>query len=81
MFRQLFVLLPNLVAEPSRSASSDDTVFIESECGGTFGQRTFHFTVCDRFVIEEGIIISRCSFFSPTSVAFVLLRHPASCLV
>jgi hypothetical protein len=37
--------------------------------------------VRDRFVLEEGIIVLRRSFFNHASVALIVLRHPASCLV
>jgi hypothetical protein len=78
MFRQLFALLPDLVAEPVQSASLEDTVFIEFEYVGLLGPRTFRFAVCDRFVLEKGMIVSRRSFFNSASVALMVLRHPQS---
>ena len=57
MFRRLFAPFPDLGAEPLRSAVFHDTVFIESECVGTLGRRSFRFSVCDRFVIEDGKIV------------------------
>jgi hypothetical protein len=78
MFRRLFTLFPDLRARPLRSAVSNDTVFIESECIGTIGYKPLQFSVCDRFVIEDGSIIDRRSYSNPASAAFVILRRPTS---
>jgi hypothetical protein len=78
MFRRLFALFPDLGAKPLRSAVFDDTVFIESECTGTLGYKPFHFSVCDRFVIEDGKILDRRSFSDPSSAVFAVLRRPTS---
>jgi limonene-1,2-epoxide hydrolase len=78
MFRRLFALFPDLGAKPLRSAVFDDTVFIESECTGTLGYKPFYFSVCDRFVIEDGKILDRRSFSDPSSAVFAVLRRPTS---
>jgi len=78
MFRRLFVLFPDLSAEPIRSAVVDDVVFIESTCTATLGRKPFRFSVCDRFVIEDGQILERRSFSDPTSAVFAVLRRPTS---
>jgi hypothetical protein len=78
MFRRLFVLFPDLEAEPLRSAVFNDTVFIESECSGRLSHKPFQFSVCDRFVIDDGKIVDRRSFSDPTSAVFAVLRRPTS---
>ena len=78
MFRRLFALFPDLGAERLRSAVFDDTVFIESECTGSIGQKPFRFSVCDRFVIENGQIVDRRSFSDPAPTLFAVLRRPTS---
>ena len=78
MFRRLFALFPDLGAKPLRLAVFNNTVFIESDCIGRLGHKPFQFSVCDRFVIEDGEIVDRRSFSDRTSAIFVVLRRPTS---
>jgi hypothetical protein len=52
-------LLPDLLATPRRSAVPGDTVFIESDCTATLRTKPIWFSVCDRFVIQEGKMFDR----------------------
>jgi limonene-1,2-epoxide hydrolase len=76
MFRQLFTLFPDLTATPEHIAVAGDTVFIESTCATTIGQRTIQFSVCDRFVIRDGKIQQRRSHSDPISTMVALARNP-----
>ena len=80
LFRRLFVLIPDLVARPHRSAINDETVFIESACEGTLGRKPIHFSVCDRFVIRDGKIIERQSYTDPIVLIRAVASRPSSWL-
>ena len=76
MFRQLFVVLPDLTATPMRTATSGDTAFIESRCAATLGRKAVTFQVCDRFVIRGGMLVHRRSYSDPAPVLRSLLARP-----
>lgn len=78
MFRQLFVMLADLRVTPRRSAVEGDVVFIESDCQATLGRGPVHFDVCDRFLIKDGLIVSRRSFSDSLPLALQALRRPSS---
>jgi SnoaL-like domain len=78
MFRRLFTLLPDLIATPRGSAVHCDTVFIESDCTATLGTKPISFSVCDRFVIEDGKLFERRSYSDPGPVLRAVLRRPSS---
>jgi limonene-1,2-epoxide hydrolase len=78
MFRRLFALLPDLIATPRRSAVHRDTVFIESDCKAMLGTKPISFSVCDRFVIEDGKLFDRRSYSDPGPVLRAVLRRPSS---
>lgn len=78
MFRRLFALLPDLIAEPRRHAVHGNAVFIESNCTATLGTKPVRFSVCDRFVIENGKILDRQSYSDPTAMILAVLRRPRS---
>jgi limonene-1,2-epoxide hydrolase len=78
MFRRLFTLLPDLIATPRRSAVHDDIVFIESDCTATLGTKPISFSVCDRFVIQDGKLLDRRSYSDPGPVLRAVLRRPSS---
>jgi hypothetical protein len=76
-FRRLFVLSPDLIAIPQRSAVEGEAVYIESQCTTTMGRSSFDFAVVDRFLIRDDKIIERRSYTDPTSTLFAVLRHPS----
>jgi hypothetical protein len=78
MFRRLFTLLPDLIATRRGSAVHCDTVFIESDCTATLGTKPISFSVCDRFVIEDGKLFERRSYSDPGPVLRAVLRRPSS---
>jgi hypothetical protein len=78
MFRRLFGLFPDLVATPRRSAVHGDIVFIESDCTATLSTKPIGFSVCDRFVIEDGKVFERRSYSDPFPVLGAVLRRPSS---
>lgn len=50
----------------------------ESDCTARLGRGTIRLDVCDRFVIENSMVVDRRSFADPQPVLFAILRHPAS---
>ena len=78
MFRRLFALLPDLTAEPRQHAVHAHTVYVESDCRATLGTKSVNFSVCDRFVIENGKILDRLSYSDPTAMILAILRRPRS---
>ncbi len=78
MFRRLFALFPDLACTVRRSAIAGDVIFIESECTGSLGRTTVRFDVCDRFVIENGMVADRRAFSDPQPILLAVLRRPAS---
>ena len=78
MFRRLFRLPPDLTAVPVLHALRANVVFIESECEVVLGGRTVAFSVCDRFAIQDRLIVERRSYLDPLPVALATLRRPRS---
>jgi limonene-1,2-epoxide hydrolase len=76
MFRRLFLLMPEFIAVPLRSAVEGDVVFIESRCVAGVSGTHDPFDVCDRFVMMDGRIYDRRSFFDPAPVVRVVARRP-----
>jgi ketosteroid isomerase-like protein len=76
MFRRLFRLMPEFVAVPRRCAVEGDVVFIESQCVAAVAGTRVRFVVCDRFVLADGRICERRTFFDPSPVVRVLARRP-----
>lgn len=78
LFRQLFVLLPDMTAIPTQSAVRDDIVFIESACTATLGRKPVRFSVCDRFQIKDGKVIERASYSDSLPLVLSTLRRPSA---
>ena len=78
LFRQLFVLLPDMTATPTRTAAQHDIVFIESDCSATLGRKPVRFSVCDRFQIQDGKVIDRRSYSDSLPLALRTLRRPSA---
>jgi hypothetical protein len=78
MFRRLFVLSPTSPAPsgvpPSPAMSSSS----ESECTGSLGRTTVRFDVCDRFIIDNGMLADRRAFSDPQPILLAIFRRPAA---
>jgi limonene-1,2-epoxide hydrolase len=78
LFTQTFGLLPDLAATVQRSTTDDRTAVIESACTTRLGRKIFYFDVCDRFTIEDGLVIQRRSYFDPVPLLLATLRSPTA---
>jgi limonene-1,2-epoxide hydrolase len=78
VFRQLFALFPDFTATVRHSAVTGNVVFVESGCSARLGRKIIQFDVCDRFVIEHGLLVDRRSFADPRPALLAILRRPAS---
>lgn len=78
LFRGMFTLMPEMTADPLTSAVQGNTVFIESDCSATLGGKPVRFPVCDRFTIQQGQIIERCSYSDPLPLVLATLRRPTA---
>jgi limonene-1,2-epoxide hydrolase len=78
LFTQMFDLLPEFTVTVQRSATDDRTAVLESACTTRLGRKTLHFDVCDRFTIEDGLVIQRRSYFDPVPLLLATLRSPTA---
>ena len=76
MFRRLFGLMPEFVAVPRRFAVDREVVFIESHCLAAVARTRVRFQVCDRFVVSDGRICERWTFFDPSPMARIIVARP-----
>ena len=76
LFEPLFRAIPDLRGEVVRWGRTDDGVLIELTLRGTLGGRPLEWTVVDRIVLRDGIIVARRSYFDPLPLALPLLRSP-----
>lgn len=80
MFRRFFALLPDLTLTVDRWAARGDAVFVESTCRGSLGGKPIEFSVCDRFVLSDGLIVDRRAYLDPSSIMRALFTRPRSWL-
>ncbi len=66
LFRQVFALIEDFTTVVDSWAANDDSIFIKANCTGTLGGTSVEFQVCDRFVLRDGLILRRESYFDPT---------------
>jgi limonene-1,2-epoxide hydrolase len=76
LFTRMFSLLPDLTVTVQRAITDDRTAVIESAVTTRVGRKTLHFDVCDRFTIEDGLVIQRQSYFDPTPLLLATVRSP-----
>jgi limonene-1,2-epoxide hydrolase len=76
MFRRLFGLMPEFVAVPRRWAVDNEVVFIESHCLAAVASTRVRFQVCDRFVVSDGRISERWTFFDPSPMVRIIVPRP-----
>lgn len=81
MFRRTFALLPDMRATPRRTAASENRCFIEFSCTATVAGRLLEFAACDLFVIHDGLISERNSYFDPIPLIASILPRPKGWLL
>jgi limonene-1,2-epoxide hydrolase len=78
LFTRMFSLFLDLTVTVQRSITDDRTAVIESAVTTRLGRKTLHADVCDRFTIEDGLVIQRHSYFDPTPLLFATVRSPTA---
>jgi hypothetical protein len=76
----LFAAMPDVHANVLEWHGDDQTVFIEFHLQGTLAGTPVKLHVTDRFSQEDGVVTERVSFFDPTPLLLVALRHPRALL-
>lgn len=75
-FGAFFDLIPDLRAEVHRWSGGGDLVFIEFTLRGTVGGTPIEWPAVDRFLLLEGQIAERVSYFDGTRLALAILTRP-----
>jgi limonene-1,2-epoxide hydrolase len=75
-FSKLFGLIPDLHVQVHRWAASDDVLFIEFTLVGTFGGEEVSWPAVDRFLLRDGLVAERISYFDPMPLFLTTLRRP-----
>jgi hypothetical protein len=76
----LFDAMPDLRGEVLRWGSTDDGLIIELTLRGTLGGRPLEWTVADRVILRDGLMIERRSYFDPLLLLPTMLRSPRAAL-
>ena len=80
MARQLFEAMPDLRGEVLRWGPTHDGLIIELTLRGTLGRRPLEWTVADRIVLRDGLMVERRSYFDPTPLLPAMMRSPRASL-
>ena len=75
-FERLLRLIPDLHTVVHRWSADGDVVFIEFTLVGTFGGRELRWPAVDRFVLRDGLIAERVSYFDAVPLAIAMLSRP-----
>lgn len=75
-FTRLFDLVPDLHANVHRWSGSEHELFVEITLTGTFGGREVAWPATDRFVLRDGLIAERRSYFDSMPLLLAILRRP-----
>jgi ketosteroid isomerase-like protein len=75
-FSQLFRLIPDLHVVVHRWAEGDDVLFIEFTLVGTFGGDEVSWPAVDRFLLRDGLVAERFSYFDPMPLFLTTLKRP-----
>lgn len=75
-FARLFQLVPDLHAVVHRWSASGDSLFIEITLSGTFGGRELSWSAVDRFLLVDGQIAERVSYFDSAPIALAMAGRP-----
>ena len=73
---RLFRLVPDLRADVHRWSGSAELVFIEFTLSGTFGGRPVSWDAVDRFVLKQGLVAERVSYFDAIPLSLELASRP-----
>jgi ketosteroid isomerase-like protein len=75
-FSRLFRLIPDLHVVVHRWAAGDDVLFIEFTLVGTFGGGEVSWPAVDRFLLLDGLVAERISYFDPMPLFLTTLKRP-----
>jgi len=75
-FASLFRLIPDLHATVHRWGGDDAELFIEITLAGSFGGRPISWQATDRFLLRDGLIAQRRSYFDSAPLVLAMLRRP-----
>jgi ketosteroid isomerase-like protein len=75
-FSRLFRLIPDLHVVVHRWAEGDHVLFIEFTLVGTFGGSEISWPAVDRFLLRDGLVAERVSYFDPMPLFLTTLRRP-----
>jgi hypothetical protein len=75
-FSRLFGLIPDLHATVHRWAAHEQVVFIEFTLIGTLGGREVSWPAVDRFLMHDGLVAERVSYFDPLPLGVHVLKRP-----
>jgi len=76
----LFEAMPDLRGEVLRWGPTEDGLFIELTLRGTLDGRPLEWTVADRVVLRDGLMVERRSYFDPTQLLPAMLTRPRATL-
>jgi ketosteroid isomerase-like protein len=75
-FARLLRLIPDLHVRVHRWAARNEIVFIEFTLIGTFGGKEVSWPAVDRFLMRDGLIAERVSYFDPLPLILTTLTRP-----
>ena len=80
MAESLFAAMPDLRGEVLRWGPTDDGLIIELTLRGTIDGVPVEWTVADRIVLRNGLMVERHSYFDPTNLLPAMVRRPRAAL-
>jgi ketosteroid isomerase-like protein len=75
-FARLFRQIPDIRAVVHRWSASDEAIFIEFTLRGTFGGSEIAWSAVDRFLLEDGLIAERVSYFDAAPLITAMAARP-----
>jgi len=77
-FARLLGMVPDLHAIVHRWGAGDEegVVFIEFTLAGTFGGRELSWPAVDRFVLRDGLVVERASYFDAARLGLEMATRP-----
>jgi hypothetical protein len=80
LFAPLFGAMPDLRGDVVRCGATTDGVVIELTMRGTLGGRPIEWQLVDRFILEDGLIRERRSYFDSLPLLKSLALRPSASL-
>jgi hypothetical protein len=80
MAERLFGAMPDLRGEVVRWGPTDDGLIIELTLRGSLQGQPIEWTVADRIVLRDGLMVERRSYFDPLPLLPAMLRRPRAAL-